>query len=203
MKKFLQDLIRPSIIFCLILILTIIVTYFICEKFGFDPEKLFTEFENRSLDYAQQRSKFEHTVALFTNNIQVPVQIMLLAMIPIPFFYTIVLIFNGILNGIIFYIYNVVHLATGKGDSLFWMIVKGYLPHSIIEFLAFIIATAVAYRISQWIFRKIGQKLFGKSSPVYTVKELIVYSLLTFTAVILPLTVIAAVIEGFITPLFL
>lgn len=203
MKKFLQDLIRPSIIFCLILILTITVTYFICKKFGFDPEKLFTEFENRSLDDAQQRSKFEHTVALFTNNIQVPVQIMLLAMIPIPFFYTIVLIFNGILNGIIFYIYNVVHLATGKGDSLFWMIVKGYLPHSIIEFLAFIIATALAYRISQWIFRKIGQKLFGKSSPVYTVKELIVYSLLTFTGVILPLTLIAAVIEGFITPLFL
>lgn len=203
MKKFLQDLIKPSIIFCFILIITIIVTYFISAKFDFDPEKLFTQFENRSLDDAQQRSKFEHTIALFTNNIQVPIQIMLLAIIPIPFFYTIVLIFNGVLNGMIFYIYNAAHLATGKGDSLFWMIVKGYLPHSIIEFLAFIIATALAYRINRWIFRKIGQKLFGKSSPVYTLKELIVYSLLTFIAVIFPLTLIAALIEGFITPLFL
>lgn len=203
MKKFLQGLIKPTIIFCLILILVIIITYFISVKFGFDPEKLFTQFENGTVEDVQQRSKLDLTVALFTNNILVPIQIILLAIIPIPFFYTIVLIFNGILNGMIFYIYNATHLATGKGDSLFWMIVKGYLPHSIIEFLAFIIATALAYRINQWIFGKIGQKLFGKSAPVYTFKELFVNSLLTFITVIFPLTLIAAVIEGFITPLFL
>lgn len=203
MKKFLQYLIKPTIIFCLLLILAIIVTYFISAKISFDPEKLFTQFENGTVEDVQQRSKLDLTVALFTNNILVPIQIILLAIIPIPFFYTIVLIFNGILNGMIFYIYNATHLATGKGDSLFWMIVKGYLPHSIIEFLAFIIATALAYRINQWIFGKIGQKLFGKSAPVYTFKELFVNSLLTFITVIFPLTLIAAVIEGFITPLFL
>jgi len=96
---FLKDLRKPTIIFSMTLILTIIITYFICLRIGFDPKVLLDDLGVGSVTNQENPGAFEMFTAFFTNNIQVPLQILLLSLIPIPFIYTLVLLVNGIMIG--------------------------------------------------------------------------------------------------------
>lgn len=202
MLQFIKDLKRPTIVYSIILIITIISAYIICRLIGFNPEVLFDDLGVESVSHKNPTAA-ELFLALFKNNIQVPLQILLLALLPIPFVYSIVLVFNGITIGSFFYIYEAVQHTHGEGDPLFSVILKDFLPHAVIELLAFIIATALAYRINQWIFRNII-RLFQKQNKWrvrYTFKQILLYSIITFAAIIFPLILIAAFIEAFITPI--
>ncbi len=199
---FLKDLRKPTIIFSMTLILTIIITYFICLRIGFDPKVLLDDLGVGSVTNQENPGAFEMFAAFFTNNIQVPLQILLLSLIPIPFIYTLVLLVNGIMIGGVFYIYQAVQLTHGEGDALYLIILKDFLPHAIIELLGFIIATAIAFRVNQWIIRNIIN-LFRQQTKLpiyYPLKQLLFYSVLTFTFIILPLILLAAIIESYITP---
>lgn len=202
LTNFIKKLIKPSIFLSIGLVFTIVITYFICTSIGFDPEKLFSDSNVNTLS-DKELTSFEHTKGLFMNNIIVPLQILVLAIITVPFLHLIVLLKNGAMIGIIFYIYNAIHLSTGNGDSLFFMIVKGFLPHAVLELFAFVIATALALKINKWIVRKILH-LFGKRyEGMYSFKQLLAYSSFVFFVMIVPMILIAAIIEGYITPLLL
>ena len=200
---FLKDLRKPTIIFSMILILTIFITYFICLRIGFDPIVLLDDLGVGSVTNQENLGAFEMFTAFFANNIQVPLQILLLSLIPIPFIYTLVLLVNGIMIGGVFYIYQAVQLTHGEGDALYLIILKEFLPHAIIELLGFIIATAIAFRVNQWIIRNIINFFRQQTKlPIYcTLKQLLFYSVLTFTFIILPLILLAAIIESYITPI--
>lgn len=200
--NYIKSLVKPTIIFSIILVLFIIISYIVCRWIGFDPELLLDDLGTTESLSEQNPTKGELFIALFQNNILVPLQILLLALIPIPFVYTIVLLFNGILIGAVFYIYQMVQLTLG-GDALYVIIFKDFLPHAVIELLGFIIATAIASRINQWLFRKIIYQFRkeNKREIPYGIRSLFVYSSYTFIIIILPLIVIAAMIEAYITPL--
>src|SRR5690625_429069 len=187
----------------MILILTIFITYFICLRIGFDPIVLLDDLGVGSVTNQENLGAFEMFTAFFANNIQVPLQILLLSLIPIPFIYTLVLLVNGIMIGGVFYIYQAVQLTHGEGDALYLIILKEFLPHAIIELLGFIIATAIAFRVNQWIIRNIINFFRQQTKlPIYcTLKQLLFYSVLTFTFIILPLILLAAIIESYITPI--
>ena len=203
MITFLKGLRKPTIIFSMILIFTIVITYIICLRIGFDPEALLDDLGVGSVTNQKNPGAFELFTAFFINNIQVPLQILLLSLIPIPFIYTLVLLVNGIMIGAVFYIYQAVQLIHGEGDALYLIILKDFLPHAVIELLGFIIATAIAYRVNQWIMRNIIN-LFRQQTKLpiyYTLKQLLYYSALTFAFIILPLILLAAMIESYITPI--
>jgi len=200
---FLKGLRKPTIIFSMILIFTIVITYIICLRIGFDPEALLDDLGVGSVTNQKNPGAFELFTAFFINKIQVPLQILLLSLIPIPFIYTLVLLVNGIMIGAVFYIYQAVQLIHGEGDALYLIILKDFLPHAVIELLGFIIATAIAYRVNQWIMRNIIN-LFRQQTKLpiyYTLKQLLYYSALTFAFIILPLILLAAMIESYITPI--
>src|SRR5690625_4184687 len=187
----------------MILIFTIVITYIICLRIGFDPEALLDDLGVGSVTNQKNPGAFELFTAFFINKIQVPLQILLLSLIPIPFIYTLVLLVNGIMIGAVFYIYQAVQLIHGEGDALYLIILKDFLPHAVIELLGFIIATAIAYRVNQWIMRNIIN-LFRQQTKLpiyYTLKQLLYYSALTFAFIILPLILLAAMIESYITPI--
>ena len=105
--------------------------------------------------------------------------------------------------GGVFYIYQAVQLTHSEGDALYLIILKDFLPHAIIELLGFIIATAIAFRVNQWIIRNFIN-LFRQQTKLpiyYTLKQLLFYSVLTFTFIIFPLILLAAIIESYITPI--
>lgn len=194
---------KPTIIFSIMLIFTIIISYVICLRIGFDPKGLLEDLGIGSVTKQEDPGAFELFIAFFTNNIQVPLQILLLSLIPIPFIYTLVLLVNGIMIGGVFYIYQAVQLTHGEGDALYLIILKDFLPHAIFELLGFIIATAIAYRVNQWIIRNIIN-LFRQQTKLpiyYTLRQLLYYSVLTFVLIILPLILLAAIIESYITPI--
>src|SRR5699024_10144452 len=200
---FLKDLRKPTIIFSIMLIFTIIISYVICLRIGFDPKGLLEDLGIGSVTKQEDPGAFELFIAFFTNNIQVPLQILLLSLIPIPFIYSLVLLVNGIMIGGIFYIYQAVQLTYGEGDALYLIILKDFLPHAVIELLGFIIATAIAYRVNQWINRNIIN-LFRQQTKLtiyYTLRQLLYYTVVTFVLIILPLIFLAAIIESYITPI--
>lgn len=206
MKVFLTDLKKPTFIYSIILIAIILLSYLICKRIGFDPEKLFSDLDYGSpIDKIDQGepSTFDVFIALFKNNIMVTLQILLLALIPIPFVYTLSILVNGIMIGGIFYIYQAIQVAHGEGDALYLIILKDFLPHAVIELLGFVIATAIAYRINQWLIRNIIN-LFRKQNKRYTrytFTQLVRYTVVSFVLIILPFIIIAALIEAYITPL--
>ncbi|MEI3607288.1 stage II sporulation protein M [Pseudogracilibacillus sp. SE30717A] len=202
MVHFIKSLIKPTIIFSIGLFITIIIAYLISAKIGYDPEKLFDDLqiENKT---DKDSSAFNISLALFNNNIQVPAQILFLAIIPVPFLYTIVLLSNGITIGMVFYIYQTIQLSTKKGDPLSAMILKGFLPHAVIELLGFIIATALAFRINQWIVKRIIHFFKKKKEDHHSFKQLVMYTAFVSFGIILPLIILAALIEGYVTPLLL
>ncbi len=202
MVHFIKSLIKPTILFSCGLFITIIIAYFISAKIGFDPEKLFDGLQVESKT-GEDNFPIKNSLALFNNNIQVPIQILFLAIIPIPFLYTIVLVSNGITIGLVFYIYQTVQLSTQKGDPLSAMILKGFLPHAVIELLGFIIATALAFRINQWIVKRIIHFFQKKKEERYSFKQLVMYTAFVSFGIILPLIILAALIEGYVTPLLL
>ena len=89
------------------------------------------------------------------NGFHVPIQMLLLALIPIPFLYTINLIVSLIIPGILFGFF--IHFDTYKGlTSLI-----AYIPHYTLEIMSFCIFTSGLYMLNKSIIRKITN-LFRK-----------------------------------------
>lgn len=206
MRTFLSQLKKLVLIYSIVLIITILLTFFIAKAINLNPEALFDDLNLGIASdelHKENPTAFGIFIGLFNNNIMVPLQILLLALIPIPFVYAISLIFNGIAIGSVFFIYQKIQQTYGEGESLAQIIVKDFLPHAVIELFAFVIATALAYRINQWLIRQIAN-LFRKDNKrdtYYSFQSLLGYTIKTFIIIILPLIIIAAWIEAYITPL--
>lgn len=95
-----------------------------------------------------------------------------------------VLLSNGMMLGIVAYL------------TPFSVLVRGILPHGILEIPALIVSCAIGLKLGKIIFLKI------KKVKVNIKKELKI-ALLFFLKFLLPVIIIAAAIEAYITPLFL
>lgn len=119
----------------------------------------------------------ELIVFIFKNNLQAALLSFILG-IMIAIFPVVTCFFNGLLLG---YVLNRVWLLSGFSD--FWRI----LPHGIFELPAIIIAIALGIRLgfSPFLYRK-----------GHGFKETIYKGIKTFLLIVVPLLVIAAIIEG-------
>jgi stage II sporulation protein M len=128
-------------------------------------------------------------IKIFSNNVQVALLILFLGLIPLIPIGLLVCLSNGAILGIVAMVfYGLTH------DPL--LLSASLLPHGMIE-LPIIFYTAA---ISMVITKKVTNAILNRKDPVkITFKEMA----LTLFAVIIPLLMIAALIESFITPLFM
>lgn len=96
------------------------------------------------------------------------------------------LVINGTLIGI------VIKGASQQYGAMVTMI--SLLPHGILEIPSIILASALGFRLGSGVF----QKILGKDSQV---KSDMKRSLIIFVVIILPVLLIAALLEVFVTPL--
>jgi stage II sporulation protein M len=75
-------------------------------------------------------------------------------------------------------------------------LLAGVVPHGIFEIPAIILAGALAVTITLGVYQKLDNRQFP-------LKSVILDAFKTFLFVCLPLLLIAALVESFVTPLFL
>ncbi|MCU9613268.1 stage II sporulation protein M [Caldibacillus lycopersici] len=129
-------------------------------------------------------------LGLFWNNSTACLLIFLSGFIPIFLPAIVIVILNGGILGVAF---ASLHLI---GQSILTVLFAGILPHGIFEIPAIILAGALAFYISSGIFKKIN-------SDTFSFKKVAKNATMTFVFVCVPLLIIAAIIEAFVTPLIL
>ncbi|MBI3333900.1 stage II sporulation protein M [Candidatus Pacearchaeota archaeon] len=149
-----------------------IAGFFLAEYLGFFDEML-----KKLIDKTTDLSTVELIVFIFLNNLQSAFFGMLLGiLVGIP------PVFNAALNGAVLgYVLRKVHAVTGFAD--FWRL----LPHGIFELPAIFIALGLGVRLGSFPF---GSNLRER------LKYLFIGSLKAFICIVLPLLLIAAIIEG-------
>jgi len=161
-------------------ILSIIALFILSILFGFAFPELFTQFNEilrEILDETEGLSTFGLIAYIFANNFQSSLSGMLFGIV-LGIFPIGATILNGTLLG------YVLHLSWGvSGINEFWRL----LPHGVFELPAVFISLGLGIRLGSFVFAK--KKMASLAYHLYN-------SLLVFVLVVLPLLIIAAIIEG-------
>jgi stage II sporulation protein M len=129
-------------------------------------------------------------IAIFLNNFLVATLVMIAGLIPFLFIPIWAVMANAVAMGI------VSAYVTLKGLDLFKLMIAGILPHGIFEIPAFLYACSLGVLLSVKVFKLITNSQSSEDSFMLILKKV----LKTWLIVIIPLLLIAAVIETFITP---
>ena len=126
------------------------------------------------------------------NGFHVPIQMLLLALIPIPFLYTLNLIVSLIIPSILFGFF--IHFDTYKGlTSLI-----AYIPHYTLEIMSFCIFTSGLYMLNKSIIRKITNLFRKEKKENHSFKTSLFNLLKAYLFVCLPMVILAAFTETYI-----
>lgn len=191
--NFYKEKIRPHLLsIIIVLIIFTVVGYLFArgnsEKIAEFIKEMFTD--KNIIDEMGRIDGFK----LFLNNLRVAIMSVLLGFIPFLALPYLIMAVNGAVIGGVFGAG-----ATLSGGLPIWkIIVFGILPHGIFELPALFLAAAIGIRLS----RMVGQAIMKKEGRE-PVRPFIKDALKFFTLVILPMLVIAAIIETTITPLLL
>ncbi len=127
-------------------------------------------------------SHFELTRFIFLNNIKSSFFGMTFGIL-----FGIFPVFVAILNGYVLGFVSEMSVSVAGGSSLLWL-----LPHGIFELPAIFISLGLGLRLGTWVFKKDKHKFF---------REEVVRILEIFLLIVIPLLIIAAIIEGILIAL--
>lgn len=169
--------------------------YFVFQAFPEETTKLMgsiTEmFESKGLH--EKETDLEMSIGLFLNNSFASLLMFLSGSIPIVIMPFIYVIMNGSIIGVLFAFMAI------EGEPVLELIVKGILPHGIFEIPAILYAASLGSYISLTIIKKL---IGGKYKEIKLWDEY-KKTFASFLIVVIPLLIIAAIVEGFITPVLL
>jgi len=152
-------------------------------------EQVSKMFEEKDL-IKPDTSAIELAIGLFKNNTMACLLLFVTGFFPIFLPAIGIIMMNSAIMGIMFAFMKL------SGQAIFPMLFAGIIPHGIFEIPAIIFAGTLAFYLSIGIFRKINDARFS-------FKNCLMNGLKTFLFVCIPLLVIAAAVEAFITPIFL
>lgn len=183
-----ENILKISLIMFVILIITQIVTYIVC----INNSEIITSFIKELIDsLGDNLGKKGVDLLLFfwINNTRASLIALLLGIIPFLFLPVFSLIFNGISIGI------VLGYSSVKGLSAIQMFLLGILPHGIFEITAFILSVSLGIFLCWSIIKDKGEK--GK------LKNIVINIFKIFVMIVIPLILIAGVVETYITPVLM
>lgn len=136
------------------------------------------------------KTSFQLAVGLFVNNTIACFSLFVTGFLPIFLPAIGIIAMNSAIMGVLF------AFMSFEGMPIFPMIMSGIVPHGIFEIPAIALAGALAFYISIGIYKKIN-------NDAYSFKKCITDAFKTFGFVIVPLLVVAAIIEAYITPVIM
>lgn len=169
----------------LIIVVSAILTYLIHP----DIQSTINSVSSNVPKSVERQNGFDLVVAYIINNgLKVPLQMLILGLIPVPFLYWLQPVFTAILPGILFGI--VFNMSFTKGIT----IVFSSLPHMLTEILAFCFWIVALDRINKWMRNKISKKKNNSTQFMDEIKQL----LTSYVKYVLPLIIIAAFLETYV-----
>ena len=149
-------------------------------------EQIMNMFADKGL-FEPDITNFKLALLLLKNNATASFVIYATGLLPI-FLPAIMIIFaNGALIGIVF------SMMKTMGQGIFLPFMTAIVPHGIFEIPAVILSASLSFYVSVGMIKKLVHSDFS-------LRTCLVNSLKTFVLVVLPLLVIAAFVEAFITP---
>ncbi|MBN2245620.1 MAG: stage II sporulation protein M [Candidatus Aminicenantes bacterium] len=135
------------------------------------------------------QSGFKQAIAIFINNSMGSFLALFLGLVPFLFLPILSIISNGTAMGIV----SAVSAAQGLNPSKIFISIA---PHGLLELPALFYAAGLGIYISREIIKHLLFQEYVREPFIPLIRKIII----TFLAVILPLLLIAALIESFITP---
>ncbi|WP_345773118.1 stage II sporulation protein M [Mammaliicoccus sp. C-M11] len=130
---------------------------------------------------------------IINNGFKVPLQMLILSIIPIPFLYSANLISTSILTGFVFTLLIRVDLHSGLIG------VGSSIPHTVLELLSYAVFAAALYLLNKSIIRMISN-LFrkNKKTKISFLKSIVTVAKV-YILLVLPLSIIVAFLETYFT----
>lgn len=185
-NKFLGVFIFSAVLF----ILTAVLAYI---YFLYHPEQAQSVFAKLAEILRRKiplQSGFKQALAIFINNSMGSFLALFLGLIPFLFLPALSIISNGTAMGI------VSAVSTTQGLNPFKVFIS-IAPHGVLELPALFYAAGLGIYISREIIKHLFFQEYIGESFITLVKKIVI----TFMGVIIPLLLVAALIESFITPL--
>jgi stage II sporulation protein M len=147
-------------------------------------------------------------IAIVFNNATAAGLAVLAGLIPVLFLPALAVVINGAVMGILS------AMLTLRGAHLGSVLIFGLAPHGFFEIPAFLYAAALGIRLTSWLTRFISNELFGtgiQSPPAAAMTDsqgesfpvLLARTFRSWLLVVIPLLLIAALMEAFVTPVLI
>ena len=177
----------------IITLLASVITYIVNP----DLKEVMQSIEEKTPDQLKESSGIHMVWAYIVNNgFKVPLQMFVLALIPIPFLYLINIISTALLPGIVFGV--VLQLDIGKGMEL----ITSTLPHYFTEVFAFCLFAAVLFELNRVVRVKV-RNVFKKDIEEISLTKKTLKTIKGYAVFVLPLIIIAAFLETYVADLIL
>lgn len=129
---------------------------------------------------------------IFMNNIRAAAIMILLGLVPVIFLPAMSAIITIMSVSVLIAFMHI------QGETVTEMVVFGLIPHGVVELPAIFLAGAIGIHLSLSIFRK-----FFTDRPDILLKEVFMRVGNSFVLLVFPMILVAALIEGYITPILL
>lgn len=169
-----------------IFILSVLIGYSFAEHFPTETAQ-YMEDAKTFFSSIEQETQWQLFLSIFGNNVHAMLTIVALGIFA-GIFSIIFLFFNGFLIGMIAFVFT---------SAAPWQVFAlGILPHGIIEIPCMLLSAAIGFRIGKTSLKKLA---FKKENVTQELAQGIKFSV----TVIVPLLLTAALIETYITPIFI
>lgn len=149
-------------------------------------EEIMNMFDDKGL-FKPGITSFTLALLLLKNNATASFIIYVTGLLPIFIPAVLIIVANGALIGIVF------SALKTSGEGILLPLLTAIVPHGIFEIPAVVLSASLSFYVSVGIIKKLMDSEFS-------LRTCLINSLKTFLLVVLPLLVIAAVVEAFITP---
>ena len=170
----------------IIMVVSGIATYYLLPA---DMGAVIIDDFEKSFGDLSEYSALSLAIFIFLNNLRVTLIVWITGLVPFIFIPAIISAINGGVIGAVLKI-------TSEG-SVFKDIATSILPHGVFEIPAICVAVAMGISLCVFVIKKIS----GKSDASLT--KFLKAQFIFFLKVVLPLLIVAAAIESFVTPLIM
>lgn len=181
------------IVAVIITIIAMIITYIVSP----DPKEVNAAISGKASDGLNESTGLKKVWAFIVNNgFLVPLQMFMLALIPIQFLYYINIIFTAALPGILF------GLILQFDNKIVPELIISALPYYAVEVFAFCLLAAILFELNQVIRFKI-KSIFRKSKEKESIFNKVLETIIVYVVLTLPLMIIAAFFETYLADFIL
>jgi len=192
-----RSVFKRSIKFMILAVAITIATTVITYIINLNLEEISEGMGNNLPDQVRESEGLKKVWSFIVNNgFIVPLQMFILALIPIQFLYLLNIILTVALPGVLFGIALQANFKKGLA------IIISAAPHYVFEVFAFCLFAAVLFKLNQIVRGKI-RSVFKKDGTRTSLIKYVLWTIRVYAVLILPIIIIAAFLETYIADIIL